>query len=110
MGPEEILFNKTCNAGNALMTNQPEYFHSPEGGDPCLPETDKKVKTLCKTNKNTDIFRTANGECNNKYKPRWGSANSRFERILPAEFNRFDLPTYDDLSKFRKEIFLPYNN
>ena len=107
-GPNEITFDKECNIANAVITNEPTYFHNPVGGDPCLPEKNTKVTKFCKENKNAGIFRTANGECNNKKNPRWGSANSRLERILPGEFHKFHLPTYDDVSKFRKEMFIQH--
>ncbi|XP_037536327.1 eosinophil peroxidase [Nematolebias whitei] len=40
----------------------------------------------CANITNVNVYRTANGVCNNKNNPRWGASNIPFARWLPAEY------------------------
>ena len=72
----------------------PDYFDNiPK---PCDNLTDSIVAQRCSELHSTiyGLFRTMNGECNNQLDPRLGTPMSRLSRLLPAQHDRFNIPSY----------------
>ena len=61
----------------------------------CVPESIVKQQCEAEISFSNQHFRTMDGKCNNKERPLKGSKGDKLSRLLPPEYEKYKIKTFD---------------